>query len=42
MSDRTGKDFLYDIQEAVRRIQFYTHGKSLLLNCLILQIADIL
>lgn len=25
MSNRTDKDFLYDIQEAVRRIQLYTH-----------------
>lgn len=25
MSNRTDKDFLYDIQEAVRRIQIYTH-----------------
>ena len=25
MSNRTDKDFLYDIQEAVRRIQAYTH-----------------
>ena len=25
MSNRTDKDFLYDIQEAVRRIKAYTH-----------------
>jgi len=28
MSERTDKDFLHDIQEAIRRIAIYTHGMT--------------
>ena len=28
MSNRTDKEFLYDIQEAIRRIRSYTHGMT--------------
>ncbi|RKU37771.1 hypothetical protein C6496_08985 [Candidatus Poribacteria bacterium] len=28
MSNRTDRDFLYDIQEAIRRIKTYTHGMT--------------